>query len=48
MNLLSIYHVLKIAKMFLHNTKKNVRSYNEDDLVMGNLDIYTKEDYDNK
>jgi len=30
------------------DTKKNVRSHNEEELIMENVDIYTKEDYDNK
>jgi len=36
------------VKLFIHDTKKNVRSHNEEELIMENVDIYTKEDYDNK
>lgn len=49
MNLLSIYlNIYLNSEAVCYDTKKNVRSYNEEDLIMENLDIHTKEDYDNK
>lgn len=40
--------MLKTAKLFIHDTRKNVRTYNEEDLIMENTDIFIKEDCENK